>query len=133
MSEKFHFSLPEEEYLVQSILKSDLPQFEAHQDQLLGVCKVLNGVDLVVVTPTGSGKTGYIFMALVVMRAIERDPSLCSTISFPKDPIIVVICPTNTLEVQMICGLSLSSCKALIPAVAGEHEPHQHHSSCHKC
>ncbi len=95
MSEKFHFSSPEGEYLVQSILKSDLPQFEAHQDQLLGVCKVLDGVDLIVVAPTGSGKTGYIFMALVVMRAIGRDPSLCSTISFPKDPIIIVICPTH--------------------------------------
>ncbi|KAJ7792475.1 hypothetical protein B0H14DRAFT_3499209 [Mycena olivaceomarginata] len=66
-----------------------------------GVCKVLDGVDLVAVTPTGSGKTAYLFLSILVMMAISKTPSLCPAVKFPKDPAIVVVCPTNSIEQQL--------------------------------
>ncbi|KAJ7692044.1 hypothetical protein B0H17DRAFT_1133313 [Mycena rosella] len=44
----------------------------------------------VAVTPTGSGKTGFLFLTIIVMSAIAANPSLCPTVAFPKDPAIVV-------------------------------------------
>ncbi|KAJ7736626.1 P-loop containing nucleoside triphosphate hydrolase protein [Mycena metata] len=35
------------------------------------------------------------------MIAIPRNPSLCPGVKFPKDPAIVVVCPTNSIEQQM--------------------------------
>ncbi|KAJ7481106.1 hypothetical protein B0H11DRAFT_2024215 [Mycena galericulata] len=87
--------------LVRSILLTALPMFEPHSYQMDGICKVLDKIDLVSVTPTGSGKTGFLFLSLIVMIAIAANPSLCLTITFPKDPAIVVVCPTNSIEQQM--------------------------------
>ncbi|KAJ6538739.1 P-loop containing nucleoside triphosphate hydrolase protein, partial [Mycena sp. CBHHK59/15] len=75
--------------------------FEPHHYQMDGICKVLDGVDLVAGTPTGSGKTGYLFLSIIVMIAIARTPSLCPSAKFPVDPAIVVVCPTNSIEQQM--------------------------------
>ncbi|KAJ6456290.1 hypothetical protein C8R47DRAFT_1227926 [Mycena vitilis] len=58
--------------LVRQILLAALPTFEPHDYQLDGVCKILDKIDLVAVTPTGSGKTGFIFLSLLVMMAIEK-------------------------------------------------------------
>ncbi len=59
MSDKFTFFSPAGAKLVREILKSDLPRVEPHVDQVPGICKVLDGVDVVVaVTSPGSGKTG---------------------------------------------------------------------------
>ncbi|KAJ7690964.1 hypothetical protein B0H17DRAFT_1201322 [Mycena rosella] len=63
--------------------------------------KVLDKIDLVAVTPTGSSKTGFLFLTIIVMIAIAANPSLCPSASFPKDPAIVVVCPTNSIEQQM--------------------------------
>ncbi|KAJ7780014.1 P-loop containing nucleoside triphosphate hydrolase protein [Mycena metata] len=87
--------------LVRKILLAALPTFEPHTYQLDGVCKVLDKIDLVAVTRTGSGKTGFLFLTILVMIAIARDPSLCPGVKFPKDPAIVVVCPTNSIEQQM--------------------------------
>ncbi|KAK6987950.1 hypothetical protein R3P38DRAFT_2459257, partial [Favolaschia claudopus] len=61
-----------------------LPNFEPHHYQMDGICKILDGVDLVAVTPTGSGKTAYLFLSILVMMAISKTPSLCPQIKFPK-------------------------------------------------
>ncbi|KAJ7165314.1 P-loop containing nucleoside triphosphate hydrolase protein [Mycena filopes] len=87
--------------LARRILLEVLPTFEPHHYQIDGVCKVLDGVDLVAVTPTGSGKTGYLFLSILVMIALANTPSLCPAIKFCADPTIVVICPTNSIEQQM--------------------------------
>ncbi|KAJ6550499.1 P-loop containing nucleoside triphosphate hydrolase protein [Mycena sp. CBHHK59/15] len=87
--------------LVRKILLTALPTFEPHHYQMDGICKVLDGVDLVAGTPTGSGKTGYLFLSIIVMIAIARTPSLCPSAKFPVDPAIVVVCPTNSIEQQM--------------------------------
>jgi hypothetical protein len=87
--------------LVCTILLSLLPSFEPHH-QMDGVCKVLDGIDLVAVTPTGSGKTAYLFLSILVMMAISKTPSLCPGVKFPKDPAIIVVCPTNSVEQQLV-------------------------------
>ncbi|KAJ6595417.1 hypothetical protein B0H10DRAFT_2442049 [Mycena sp. CBHHK59/15] len=50
---------------------------------------------------SGSGKTGYLFLSIIVMIAIARTPSLCPSTKFPVDLAIVVVCPTNSIEQQM--------------------------------
>ncbi|KAJ6537599.1 hypothetical protein B0H10DRAFT_2246004 [Mycena sp. CBHHK59/15] len=78
-----------------------------------GICKVLDGIDLVAVTPTGSGKTGYLFLSILVMIAIANTPSLCPSVKFPKDPAIVVMCPTNSIEQQMDINMARMGITAL--------------------
>ncbi|KAJ7604739.1 hypothetical protein B0H17DRAFT_1154437 [Mycena rosella] len=87
--------------LVCEILLDVLPTFDPHSYQIDGVCKVLDKVDLVAVTPTGSGKTGFLFLSILVMIAIAANPSHCKDVSFPKDPAIIIVCPTNSIEQQM--------------------------------
>ncbi|KAJ6503469.1 P-loop containing nucleoside triphosphate hydrolase protein [Mycena vitilis] len=87
--------------LVRKILLGLLPTFEPHHYQMDGICKVLDKVDLIAVTPTGSGKTAYLFLTILVMMAIAKTPSLCPAVKFPKDPAIIVVCPTNSIETQM--------------------------------
>jgi ATP-dependent helicase YprA (DUF1998 family) len=98
----FKFHSPEGFDLARKILLGALPHFEPHSYQMDGICKVLDGIDLVAVTPTGSGKTGYLFLTILIMIAIAKNPSLCLTVKFPKDPAIVVVCPTNSIEQQMV-------------------------------
>jgi hypothetical protein len=97
--------------LARQILLEVLPHFDPHHYQIDGICKVLDGVDLVAVTPTGSGKTAYLFLSILVMIALSKSPALCPTVKFPKDPAIVVVCPTNSIEQQMVCDC-LSSCRS---------------------
>lgn len=97
----FKFSSPEGLTLVRKILQEALP-FDPHDYQLEGVCKVLDGIDLIAVTPTGSGKTGFLFMFIIVVLAIVKTPELCPTVKFPTNPLLIVICPTNYLEEQMV-------------------------------
>jgi superfamily II DNA/RNA helicase len=73
-----------------------------------GICKVLDGMDLVAVTSTGSGKTGYLFFTILVMIAIAKTPSLCPAVKFPIDPAIVVVCPAKSIEQQMVCRITES-------------------------
>jgi superfamily II DNA or RNA helicase len=98
----FRFYSPEGSILVHQILLTALPTFEPHIYQLEGVCKVLDKIDLVAVTPTGSGKTGFLFLTILVMIAIAANPSLCPSVKFPRNPAVVVVCPTNSIEQQMV-------------------------------
>lgn len=107
----FQFYSPEGFALVRRILLSALPTFEPHTYQMDGVCKVLDKIDLVAVTPTGSGKTGLLFLTIIVMISVAANPSLCPDVTFPKDPAIVVVCPTNSIEQQLVSFLKLSILK----------------------
>jgi ATP-dependent helicase YprA (DUF1998 family) len=91
--------------VVCQVLLSTLPNFDLHHYQIKGICKVLDGVDLIACTPTSSGKTGYLFLLILVMMAMAKNQSLCPAASFPKDPAIVVVCPTNSIEQQMVHSL----------------------------
>jgi ATP-dependent helicase YprA (DUF1998 family) len=86
---------------VRKILVDGLP-FEPHDDQIVGVCKTLDGIDILIISATGSGKSGYFFMVLIVIIAINDNPQLCPSAKFKKDPAMIVLCPTNALEVDMV-------------------------------
>ena len=78
--------------------------FDPHDYQLEGVCKVLDGQDLLAVTPTGSGKTGFIYILLLVLQGLQQKPTLrpSGIRKYPKDPVIFVVCPTIALEEDMV-------------------------------
>ncbi|RDB23912.1 hypothetical protein Hypma_009482 [Hypsizygus marmoreus] len=87
--------------------------FEPHNYLLEGIGKSLDGVDLAAVTPTGSGKTGFFYMFILVIMAINSNPSLCPSAKFPEDPVLIVICPTNYVENQMAKNMPNLSISAL--------------------
>jgi len=98
----FIFSSSEGYALCRSILRPLLP-YDPHDYQLEGICNALDGVDVLAILPTGSGKTGFLSMFLLVVRALVNDPSLCPRArKFPKNPAILVICPTNYIEHQIV-------------------------------
>lgn len=100
----FKFSTPEGEALCRQIL-ADLLPFEPHDVQIEGVCKILDGVDLFAILPTGMGKTSFLYMYILVIQAIQKDPSLCSTAKFPANPCLLAICPTKYLQHQMVSNI----------------------------
>jgi superfamily II DNA or RNA helicase len=98
----FVFSSPEGFALCRRILREYL-SFDPHDVQIEGVCKVLDGVDLLAILATGTGKTSFLSMYMLVILAINNDPSLCPSAKFPENPCMLVICPTKYLEHQMVC------------------------------
>ena len=102
----FVFSSPEGYALCRCILKEYL-SFEPHDVQIEGICKVLDNIDLFAVLATGSGKTSFLSMYMLVVLAIKKDPSLCPTANFPDNPCILVICPTKYLEHQMVSAFKM--------------------------
>src|ERR1700683_2792057 len=90
----FVFSSPEGYSLCHRILKESL-SYKPHDVQIEGVCKVLDNIDLFAVLATGSGKTSFLSMYMLVVLAIQKDPSLCPTVKFPENPCILGICPTK--------------------------------------
>ncbi|RDX49287.1 hypothetical protein OH76DRAFT_1403856 [Lentinus brumalis] len=101
-SPPYIFSSAEGRLLCRNIISKKLG-FDPHDYQLDRVCQALDGFDLLAVTPTGSGKTGFMTMYLLVMHAIMGDPSLCDNPPphFRKDASMVVVCPTKSLELDM--------------------------------
>jgi ATP-dependent helicase YprA (DUF1998 family) len=61
--------------LARKILAQTLP-FEPHDFQVEGICAVLDGRDLLATMATGSGKTRFFIMLMLVMRAISEDNAL---------------------------------------------------------
>ncbi|KJA13172.1 hypothetical protein HYPSUDRAFT_107574, partial [Hypholoma sublateritium FD-334 SS-4] len=83
--------------LCRQILSTKLP-FGPHDYQLDVITRVLDGEDVIAVSATGSGKSAYIYMVMIIALAILDDRSLCPSACFPADPAMVVICPTTALE-----------------------------------
>ena len=98
----FIFSSPEGFSLCRRILKEHLP-YDPHDFQIEGICKLIDGIDLLAILATGTGKTGFLSMYMLVMLAIKQDPSLCPSAKFLDNPCLLVICPTKYLEHQMVC------------------------------
>ncbi|KAJ7310169.1 hypothetical protein DFH08DRAFT_624928, partial [Mycena albidolilacea] len=87
--------------LIRHILHNTPLLYEPHDNQLEGVCKSLDGIYLVAITPTGSGKTGYYTIYMLVMLAVIANPTLCPSALFPSNPCLLVICPTIPLQLEM--------------------------------
>ncbi|KAH9910556.1 P-loop containing nucleoside triphosphate hydrolase protein [Epithele typhae] len=87
--------------------------YDPHDYQLDGVTRALDGLDILAITPTGSGKTGFLTMYLVVMQAVMEQPLLLPSPPsrhFQHRAAMVVVCPTIALQVDMAtkftaCGL----------------------------
>ncbi|KAJ7858866.1 hypothetical protein B0H13DRAFT_2356339 [Mycena leptocephala] len=103
MPDTFTWSSKEGYSLVRRILRNTPLPYEPHDDQLEGVCKSLDGINLVAITPTGSKKTGYYTIYMLVMLSVVADPTLCPSASFPSNPCLLVICPTIPLQLEMVC------------------------------
>jgi hypothetical protein len=98
----FVFSSSEGFALCRRILKEHLP-YEPHDFQIEGICQLLDRVDLLAILATGTGKTGFLSMYMLVVLTIKKDPSLCPSAKFPDNPCMLAICPTKYLEHQMVC------------------------------
>src|ERR1700674_1521050 len=72
---KYIFSTPAGHRLAHSTLRPQLP-YDPHDAQLEGICKAVDGVDIMVLTPTGSGKTGYLTMYMLFLLSLAANPEL---------------------------------------------------------
>ena len=89
--------------LCKRILQKYLP-YEPHDYILDGICPVMDGYDLLAITPTGSGKAGYFILLMLVVREIAADKTLMvGEKTFPKDPVMILVLPTKALEEDMVC------------------------------
>ncbi|KAF8234158.1 hypothetical protein L208DRAFT_1551077 [Tricholoma matsutake] len=86
------YDTPEGFVLACKILAQTL-LLKLHDFQVEGICAVLDGHDLLATMATGSGKTGYFIMLMLVMHAISEDETLAlGGRTFPKDPAIFFVC-----------------------------------------
>ncbi|EIW55146.1 uncharacterized protein TRAVEDRAFT_22912 [Trametes versicolor FP-101664 SS1] len=94
------FASPEGASLCRKVASEKLG-FDPHDYVVEGVCKALDGLDLLAVTPTGSGKTSFLIIYLLVISEILQHPELCPSAKFPLNPVMLVVCPTKSLEYDM--------------------------------
>ncbi|TCD64684.1 hypothetical protein EIP91_003798 [Steccherinum ochraceum] len=87
--------------LVREIIHKSL--YDPHDYQLEGVCKSLDGCDLLSLLATGGGKTGFFSMFMLVLHTLSINPTLQAkfNIKFPIDPAMIIVYPTNGLEEEM--------------------------------
>ncbi|KAI0713538.1 P-loop containing nucleoside triphosphate hydrolase protein, partial [Earliella scabrosa] len=110
----FLFSSVEGYALVRGLLARHL-SYTPHDYQLEGVCKVLDGSDLVAVLPTGAGKTGYFTFYLLLLLAIAHDTSLQPLAPHvPQDPCVLMVYPTNGLEEEQAKAFDRVGIKSLV-------------------
>jgi superfamily II DNA/RNA helicase len=102
MTDTFQWSSKEGYDLVRKIIHASPVPYVPHDYQLEGVCKSLDGQNLFAITPTGSGKTSYFILYILVVLAVVKDPSLCPSTTFPSIPCLVIICPTVPLQLEMV-------------------------------
>jgi hypothetical protein len=110
MSDVFKWSSTAGRSLCRRILKETPLNYEPHDCQIDGVCQSLDGINLLAITPTGSGKTSYYIMYILVVLAISQNPSLCTTAKFPQNPCLIVICPTIPLQLEMVSASHGNRC-----------------------
>ena len=102
MSEPFRWGSPTGHALCRQILKETQLQYEPHSCQIEGVCQSLDGINLFAITPTGSSKTSYYIMYILVVLTVIDKPLLSLSAKFPKNPCLIVICPTIPLQLEMV-------------------------------
>jgi hypothetical protein len=48
-------------------------------------------------------KPSFFILLMLVIRAISKDPTLTlDDVTFPKDPAMIVVCPTKALQEDMV-------------------------------
>ncbi|KIM88119.1 hypothetical protein PILCRDRAFT_3167 [Piloderma croceum F 1598] len=109
---QYLFSTPAGHRLARSILRPQLP-YDPHDPQLEGICKAVDGTNIMVLTPTGSGKTGYLTIYMLLMISLAANPELVapSTKKVLQNPVMVF--PTNGVEKEMELEFKSHGLKAL--------------------
>ncbi|KAJ7699249.1 P-loop containing nucleoside triphosphate hydrolase protein, partial [Mycena rosella] len=128
MPEPFKWSSEEGYALVRRIISVTAVPYVPHNHQLEGLCKSLDGVNLFAITPTGSGKTLYYILYILVIMAILEDPSLCPSANFPENPCLLVICPTIPLQLEMEANMKKLGFKALAINMETRDEARRRHN-----
>ncbi|TFK57843.1 P-loop containing nucleoside triphosphate hydrolase protein [Pluteus cervinus] len=108
----FKFNSEEGWALCRKILGSKLP-FSPHDYQLEGVTRILDGEDVLAIMATGSGKSAYIYMPILVIQAIKEDLALCRHTNLPSNPVVIVVVPTTALEEDQEAKLNKMGVAAL--------------------
>ncbi|KAF9500117.1 hypothetical protein BDN71DRAFT_1502578 [Pleurotus eryngii] len=116
MAVEFYWSSDVGHLLCCDILKTTKLGYDPHTYQIEGACKALNGVDVFAITPTGSGKTGFYIIYILIILAITGNPDLVPpdvAARFPSNPCLILICPTITLQVKMADQMSAAGLRNL--------------------
>ncbi len=100
---RFAFSCPDGYKLIRDTVRNLVP-YTPHDYQLEGVCKLLDGSDLVAVLPTGAGKTGYYVIYMLMLLEVAKNTELQCTLGLkiPEDPCMIMVYPTNGLEEEQV-------------------------------
>ena len=96
-------SNPEGLQLARELIRPQLPH-DIHDYVLEGVCKAVDGIHVLAVAPTGSGKTGYFYGYILLLKALEKLSPPCALLKrkFPRNPAMVIVFPTKGLEEEMV-------------------------------
>ncbi|EIN04091.1 hypothetical protein PUNSTDRAFT_33608, partial [Punctularia strigosozonata HHB-11173 SS5] len=88
--------------LARRLLKPRIPYTDVHDYQLEALCKMMDGIDVLATIKTGAGKSAYFYMFIMLLHAFLEDQSLQEVLKrpVPQNPCMVVIYPTNGLEVE---------------------------------
>ena len=99
----FSFSSEEGVALVCQLLR-DLWSHKPRDHQLEAVTKALDGTDVLVLLPTGAGKTAILTMFMLILNHLKRNPDEFPQHSarFPTNPIMIAVYPTNCLEEEQV-------------------------------
>ena len=75
----------------------------------VSICKAVDSIDIMVLTPTGSRKTGYLTMYMLLMISLASNPKLVapSMKKVHQNPVMVLVFLTNGVEEEMVCCLQL--------------------------
>src|SRR5882724_8634654 len=94
----YQFSTPDGLHLTRKVLQP-LLLYNPHDDQLEGIGKMIDGINLMALTHTGSGKTGYFTMYMLFLLALSKHPSFVvpAKKSVPNNPVMVL---SNMLDVK---------------------------------
>ncbi|KAJ7599073.1 hypothetical protein C8J56DRAFT_181498 [Mycena floridula] len=101
--------------LCREIAQKYLP-YDPHDYSLEAVGHIAQGNDVLVRSGCASGKTGIIALLAIILLEFGNNPSAipgATRQKFVKDPAIVVICPTNALEVDIETKLAKLKIKAI--------------------
>jgi hypothetical protein len=71
---------------------------------------MINGIDLMALTCTGSGKTGCLMMYMLFLLVLLKDPSIVMPAKkyVLKNTVMVLVFPTNGVEEEMVSSTVFS-------------------------
>lgn len=100
---QFRFYLEEGRQLCRKIARKHFP-YDVHDYSIDVAAKIMDQTDVLVRTACASGKTGTIALIAVIMAEVAADDTLAPGFHpwYEKNPALLVICPTDALEVNMV-------------------------------